>query len=71
MSRGHLAERRPGVWRITVSDGFDDAGRHRRVTRTVTGTKTDAERELTKMLSERDGGTLADGRQPLSVYLID
>jgi hypothetical protein len=69
--RGHLTERRPGVWRITVSDGFDDAGRRRRVTRTVTGTKTDAERELTKMLSERDGGTLADGRQPLSVYLID
>jgi len=69
--RGHLTERRPGVWRITISDGFDDAGQRRRITRTVTGSKRDAGRELTRLLRERDEGTLADGRQPLSAYLSD
>ena len=37
--RGHIIERRPGVWRITVSDKFDDAGKRRRITRQVKGTK--------------------------------
>jgi integrase len=66
---GHITERRPGVWRITVSDRFDDAGQRRRITRTVTGTKRDAQRELTKMLRDRDQGTLSDGRQSLERYL--
>lgn len=69
--RGHLTERRPGVWRITVSDGFDDAGKRRRITRTVTGSRRDAERELTKSLRDRDEGRLADGRQPLATYLAE
>jgi integrase len=69
--RGHITERRPGVWRLTVSDGFDEAGQRRRVTRTVTGSKRDAQRELTVMLRERDKGTLADGRQPLEGYLFE
>ena len=60
---------RPGVWRITVSDRFNDAGQRRRITRTVTGTKRDAQRELTRMLRDRDQGTLADGRQSLERYL--
>ena len=57
--RGHVIERRPGVWRLTVSDGFDEAGQRRRVTRTVTGSKRDAQRELTKLLRERDEGKLS------------
>ncbi|MBA2641801.1 MAG: hypothetical protein H0U82_02580, partial [Actinobacteria bacterium] len=69
--RGHITQRRPGVWRIVVSDGFDDAGKRRQVTRTVTGSKRDAQRELTRLLRERDEGKLADGRQPLERYLID
>lgn len=69
--RGHIAERRPGVWRLTVSDGFDEAGQRRRVTQTVAGSKRDAQRELTKLLRERDEGKLSDGRQPLGVYLAE
>lgn len=69
--RGHLTERRPGVWRLVVSAGFDADGHRRQITRTVRGTKRDAERELTKLLRERDQGTLADGRQPLGRYLAE
>jgi integrase len=67
--RGHVRERRPGVWRVVVSAGFDEAGRRRQIVRTVHGTKKDAMRELTKLLRERDEGRLADGRQPLERYL--
>jgi integrase len=69
--RGHLTERRPGVWRLTVSDGFGTDGKRRRVTRTVNGSKRDALRELTRLLRERDEGKLADGRQSLDVYLSE
>jgi integrase len=71
MSRGHITERRPGVWRLVVSDGFDPDGRRRQITRTVRGSKRDAHRALTAMLRERDEGRLADGRQPLARYLSD
>ena len=67
--RGHITERRPGVWRIVVSDGFDAGGKRRQITRTAQGSKRDAERELTRMLRDRDAGTLGDGRQPLARYL--
>jgi integrase len=67
--RGHMTERRPGVWRLTVSAGFDEAGRRQRITRTVGGNRRDAERELTRMLRDLDSGTLADGHQPLGAYL--
>jgi integrase len=69
--RGHITERRAGVWRITVSAGFDDAGNRQRVTRTVKGSRRNAERELTTMLRDLDAGTLADGRQPLERYLFE
>jgi len=67
--RGHITERRPGVWRLTVSAGFDEAGQRQRVTRTVRGGRRVADRELTRMLKDLDAGTLADGRQPLERYL--
>jgi integrase len=67
--RGHVTERRPGVWRLTVSAGFDDAGRRQRVTRTVRGTKRDAERALTVLLKDKDDKKLAGGRQRLDHYL--
>jgi len=69
--RGHITERRPGIWRLTVSAGFDDAGKRQRVTRTIKGTRKAADRELTTMLRDLDAGTLADGRQPLERYLIE
>lgn len=69
--RGSITERRPGVWRLTVSAGFDDAGSRQRVTRTVKGGRRTAERELTTMLKDLDAGTLADGRQRLARYLTE
>ena len=69
--RGHIEERAEGVWRLTVSDRFDLAGKRRRITRTVKGTRRAAERELTTMLRDLDRRTLADGRQPLAIYLAD
>jgi integrase len=67
--RGHLTERRPGVWRLVVSDGSNPDGTRRQIVRTVQGSKRDAQRALTAMLRERDEGRLADGRQPLGQYL--
>jgi integrase len=67
--RGHLTERRPGVWRLVVSDGFGLDGKRRQHTRTIEGSKRDAQRELTRMLRDLDEGKLADGRQPLERYL--
>lgn len=67
--RGHLEERRPGVWRVVVSAGSDPSGKRRQVVRVVRGTKRDAQRALTELLRERDEGRLADGRQPLERYL--
>jgi integrase len=39
--------------------------------RTVKGSTREAQRELTKMLWERDEGKLGDGRQPLARYLSE
>lgn len=54
MKRGHLTERRPGVWRLVTSDGFDAAGKRHQIVRTVKGTKRDAQRALTNMLKQLD-----------------
>jgi integrase len=69
--RGHLTERRPGVWRIVVSAGFGPDGKRRQIVRTVHGPKRDAQRVLTQMLRDRDQGTLGDGRQPLATFLSE
>jgi integrase len=69
--RGHITERRPGVWRIVVSDRFSPDGKRRQIVRTVKGTKGDANKALTKLLRELDEGKLADGRQPLERWLVD
>jgi integrase len=69
--RGHLTERRPGVWRLYVSDGFDAAGKRRQFTRTIHGAKRDAQRALTKMLRDLDDDRLGDGRQPLATFLSE
>ncbi|HET9724116.1 MAG TPA: site-specific integrase [Actinomycetota bacterium] len=61
----------PGVWRIVVSNGFDEGGRRQQVVRTVHGGKRDAQRVLTATLGELDQGVLTDGRQPLAGYLRD
>lgn len=67
--RGHLQERRPGVWRLVVSDGFGPDGKRQRISRTFRGNRRDAGQELTRMLKDRDDGRLAAGRQALETYL--
>jgi integrase len=67
--RGYITERRPGVWRLTVSDAFNTDGSRRRVTKTVHGSRRDAERALTGLLKDKDEGKLSDGRQHLERFL--
>lgn len=69
--RGHLTERRPGVWRLVVSNRFDEAGKRRQIVRTFKGTKRDAERALTTFQHECDRGILGDGFQTLEHFLTN
>jgi integrase len=70
--RGHIERRSSGSWKIQASGGFDDAGRRVRVTRTVQGSRRDAERALTKLLHEVDTGqAVVDGKTPLGGFLAD
>jgi integrase len=68
--RGSITKRSPGSWTIQASGGFNDAGKRVRVTRTIQGSRRDAERALTKLLHEVDTSTVVlDGRTPLGTYL--
>src|SRR6476620_10070061 len=69
--KGHISERRPGAWRLVVSDGFGPDGKRRQHVQTFKGNRRDAERALRKMLDDRDDGKLGDGRQPLERFLFD
>src|SRR5687767_6586991 len=69
--RGHITQRSTGSWTIQASGGFSEtSGRRIRVTRTVRGSKRDAERELTRLLREIDQGLVAGpGRISVAGYL--
>jgi integrase len=62
--RGHVERARdqatgkviPSTWHVVIELGVDGQRRRRRRRLTVHGTKTDAERELTKLLRELDTG---------------
>ena len=70
--RGHVTQRSPGSWSIQVSGGFDDAGHRVRLTRTVRGSRTDAEKALTKLLRDVDTGTaVPTGSTTLAHYLTE
>jgi integrase len=57
--RGHLRQRQRGVWELVVDLGRDPLTRRRRqLSRTVRGTKRDAERELAALV-----GDVSDGRE--------
>jgi integrase len=47
-------------WRIRIEDGVDAAGRRKRHTVTFTGTRQEAQRELTRLLGAADAGTLVE-----------
>jgi len=62
MSRGHIRPHGDGKWRIYAYAGTNAVtGQRLQVTKVVTGSRKDAERALTKLLAEVDGGTTATG----------
>ncbi|MAE80038.1 MAG: hypothetical protein CL695_00465 [Chloroflexi bacterium] len=69
-SRGHI-KKRGHTWMLQVSAGFDSTtGKRQRITRTVRGSKKEAQTELTRLLSEIDRGTApVVGTQTVSEYL--
>jgi integrase len=70
--RGSIRKRSSASFTIQASGGFNDAGKRVRVTRTIHGSRRDAERALTKLLHEVDTGTVAlDGWTPLATYMVD
>jgi integrase len=70
--RGHVERRASGSWKIVGSSGFSDAGRRIRITRTVRGSRRDAEKALTKLLREIDQGTVArSGADTFGSYLTE
>jgi integrase len=62
MSSGNITRRGQHSWRLKFEAGDRDPATGKRVTRfvTVRGTKKDAQRELTRILSEIENGTAVD-----------
>ena len=61
---------RRGAWRVRVYDGRDDCGRKRYRSRTVRGTRRDAQRVASNLHLEVELGIAASGgRAPLAEYL--
>ena len=54
--KGSIRQRSPGSWEITLSLGYDAAGRRNRMSITFRGTKTEAQRRLRELLSTVDRG---------------
>jgi integrase len=68
--RGHIRQRAAGSWTIEASGGFDDGGKRIRLSRTIHGTRRDAEKTLTSLLREIDTGTAArPGTETFEAYL--
>ena len=69
--RGHIRQRGKGTWAVVVSLGRDPlTGKRRQRWETVKGTKRDAERRLTELLRQQDGGAVATpGRMTTGEFL--
>lgn len=73
--RGHIRPHGEGKWRLYADGGTDQVtGRRRQVTKVVVGTRKQAEKELTRLLGQVDGGAHSgDGTrtfgQVLDAYL--
>lgn len=67
--RGQIIEKSKGVWLIRIQQrGID--GKRKSFSETFKGTKSEADKQLTKKLGELDNGTLnANSKQTLSEYL--
>ena len=55
--RGTRTERSPGTWRLRVVTGYDAEGRPKQLSRTVQGTKRQAQSALAKFVTEVGQGT--------------
>lgn len=68
--QGHLRERKPGVWELIVPLGRDPlTGRRRQRSKTVRGTKRDAQRALRDLLGDVDADRLTGTAVTLSDLL--
>ena len=50
--RGTMTQRSPGTWRLRVVTGYDAEGRPQQLSRTVQGTKRQAQSALAKFVAE-------------------
>src|SRR6476646_7251971 len=67
---GQLIKRGESRWLVRVANGRGLNGTRKYVNRTVRGTKKEAQRELNRLLRERDTGMLVEpSRQTLGVFL--
>jgi integrase len=68
---GSLRQRSPGTWELKFESGADPAtGKRKTVTRTVRGTKREAQARLVELLGEAARGTLVDrNRETLGEFL--
>lgn len=72
MAAGNIEPRGPGKWRLRVSAGTDPITRERIVIRQpFVGTKTEAEKELARLIAHVDDGSAARGTNRTLNYLID
>lgn len=62
MNRGTVRPHGTGKWRVQTYLGVDPVtGKERRKSKVIVGTRKDAERALTRMLGEVDGGKVVNG----------
>src|SRR5262245_36642641 len=67
---GSIRKRSRDSWTVIVSYRDPASGKLRQLWRAVRGTKKQAEKELVRLLSERDGGMeRPSGRQTVAEYL--
>jgi integrase len=69
--RGHIEQRGSNAWRIKAYLGRDSTGKKRYVTRTVPGSRREAERELSRLLVEVDEGRLVPTEAMTLSQLLD
>jgi integrase len=70
MSEGNITRRGKKSWRLKFDTGHDESGKRLTKFKTVRGSKTDAQKELRRLLGQVDNGTFADpGKLTLGDYL--
>lgn len=68
--RGSMRERTPGYWQLRVFEGTDPiSGKKRYRTRYFRGGKRAASKELARLVSEVDGGTVAPAAKTVAMML--